>query len=121
MILFLGSMTNISPEIFEAARLDGVGWVREIFQIIMPLIWPTFSVMFLTSITHLTQASGPVFLLTQGQHGTYTINYWLYAQLLNGTNLEKSAAIGWCCTLVTFPVALLVKKFLDKLEEKIGV
>ena len=121
MILFLGSMTNISPEIFEAARLDGVGWIREIFQIIMPLIWPTFSVMFLTSITGLTQASGPVFLFTKGKAGTYTINYWLYAQLLNGSMLEVSAAIGWCCTAVTFPIALIVRKVLNKIEDKIGV
>ncbi len=121
MILFLGSMTNISPEIFEAARLDGVGWVREIFQIIVPLIWPTFSVMFLQSITGLTQASGPVFLFTKGAAGTYTINYWLYAQLLKGSMLEVSAAIGWCCTAVTFPIALIVRKILNKIDDKLGV
>ena len=121
MILFLGAMTNISPEIFEAARLDGVGWIREIFQLIMPLIWPTFSVMFLTSITGLTQASGPVFLFTKGKAGTYTLNYWLYAQLLNGSMLEVSAAIGWCCTAVTFPIALIVRKALNKIEDRIGV
>lgn len=121
MILFLGSMTNISPEIFEAARLDGVGWLREVFQLIIPLIWPTFSVMFLQSITGLTQASGPVYLFTKGDAGTYTINYWLYANLLDGTNLERSAAIGWCCTAVTFPIALLTRRLLDYIEEKIGV
>lgn len=121
MILFLGSMTNISPEIFEAARLDGVGWIREVFQLIIPLIWPTFSVMFLQSITGLTQSSGPVFLFTKGNAGTTTLSYWLYAQLLDGKNLEVSAAIGWCCTAVTFPIALLTKKFLDRMEEKIGV
>lgn len=121
MILFLGSMTNISPEIFEAARLDGVGWVREIFQLIIPLIWPTFSVMFLQSITGLTQASGPVFLFTKGAAGTYTINYWLYAQLLKGSMLEVSAAIGWCCTAVTFPIALVVRKLLNKIDDKLGV
>lgn len=121
MVLFLGSMSNISPEIFEAARLDGVGWLREIFQLIVPLIWPTFSVMFLQSITGLTQASGPVFLLTSNIKETYTINYWLYKNLLDGTNLERSAAVGWCCTLVTFPIAMAVRKLLDKVEEKIGV
>lgn len=121
MILFLGSMTNISPEVFEAARLDGVGWLREVFQLIVPLIWPTLSVMILQSVVGLTQASGPVFLFTQGSYGTYTINYWLYEQLLGGINLEISAAIGWCCTLVTFPIALLVKHYLDRVDDRIGV
>lgn len=121
MILFLGSMTNISPEIFEAAKLDGVSWVRELFQIIVPLIWPTLSVMILQAIVGLTQASGPVFLLTEGAAGTYTINYWLYEQLLNGTNLEISAAIGWLCTAITFPIALIAKHYLDKADKAIGV
>lgn len=121
MILFLGSMTNISPEIFEAGKLDGVGWVREIFQIIIPLIWPTFSVMILQSIVGLTQASGPVFLLTKGEHNTDTINYWLYEQLLNGSNLEISAAVGWLCTAFTFPIAMVVKYLLNKADEKLGV
>lgn len=121
MILFLGSMTNISPEIFEAAKLDGVSWVRELFQIIVPLIWPTLSVMILQAIVGLTQASGPVFLLTEGAAGTYTINYWLYEQLLNGRNLEVSAAIGWLCTAITFPIALIAKHYLDKADKAIGV
>ena len=121
MVLFLGSMTNISPEIFEAARIDGVGWIREIVQLIVPLIWPTFSVMFLQSITGLTQATGPVFLLTSSIKETYTISYCLYQNLLDATNLERSAAVGWCCTLVTFPIAMLVKHVLNKIEDKIGV
>ena len=121
MILFLGSMTNISPEIFEAAKLDGVGWLRELFQLIVPLIWPTRSDMILQAIVGLTQASGPVFLLTEGAAGTYTINYWLYEQLLNGTNLEVSAAIGWLCTAITFPIALIAKHYLDKADKAIGV
>lgn len=121
MVLFLGSMTNISPEIFDAGKIDGVGWFREMVQIVIPLIWSTLSVMILTSITGLTQASGPVFLFTKGKYGTYTINYWLYAQLLAGVNLEISAAVGWCCTAVTFPVALLTRKLLDKIDEKVGV
>lgn len=121
MILFLGSMTNISPEIFEAAKLDGVSWVRELFQIIVPLIWHTLSVMILQAIVGLTQASGPVFLLTEGAAGTYTINYWLYEQLLNGRNLEVSAAIGWLCTAITFPIALIAKHYLDKADKAIGV
>jgi ABC-type sugar transport system permease subunit len=121
MVLFLGAMTNISPEIFDAAKIDGVGWFREMVQIVIPLIWSTLSVMILTSITGLTQASGPVFLFTKGKYGTYTINYWLYEQLLAGVNLEISAAVGWCCTAVTFPVALLTRKVLDKIDEKVGV
>lgn len=120
MVLFLGSMTNISPEIFEAARIDGVGWVREIVQLIIPLIWPTFSVMILQAVTGLTQASGPVFLLTSGEKKTYTISYILFNNLQAGRDLEYSAAIGWCCTLVSFPIAMLVKWLLNKTEEKIG-
>jgi multiple sugar transport system permease protein len=121
MVLFLGSMTNISPEIFEAARIDGVGWVREIFQLIIPLIWPTFSVMFLQAVTGLTQASGPVYILpTQTNNDVHTISFYMFNSLMSGENWQRSSALGWCCTLITFPLAMLTKNLLNKVEEKIG-
>jgi hypothetical protein len=45
----------------------------------------------------------------------------LYYNLQKHSNLEYSAAVGWCCTLITFPIAMLVKWLLNKAEEKIGV
>ena len=41
MIMFTGAMNRVPQEIFESARIDGIGFFREFFNIILPLIWPT--------------------------------------------------------------------------------
>lgn len=121
MILLSGAMTSISNEVIEAARLDGVSWVREMFQIVIPLIWPTLQVMLLTSVVGITTASGPILLFTQGRFDTYTISYWIYEQVLNSAQLEMASAVGLMCTVITFPIAWCVKTLLNKVSDKIGV
>ena len=121
MILLSGAMTAVSGDVIEAARLDGVGWIREMFQIVIPLIWPTLQVMLLTSVVGITTASGPILLFTQGRYDTYTISYWIYEQVMNSAQLEMASAIGLMCTIITFPIALGVKNLLNRVSDKIGV
>ena len=121
IIMYFGAMNQISPEIFESARLDGVSWVREIFQIILPLIWPTLSMLLLQSVIAWPSAGGAVLLFTQGGADTYTLGYWQTERLLKGDQLTLSAALGWIQTLIMFPVAMIIRVLLIKADEKIGV
>ena len=41
-------MERIPQEVIEAAKLDGVGVGRELFGIILPMIWPTISTLLIT-------------------------------------------------------------------------
>ena len=46
VIILTGALTRIPDSVLESARLDGVGFFREFFQIALPLIWPTISTLF---------------------------------------------------------------------------
>ena len=121
IIMYFGAMNQIQPEIFESAKLDGVGWIREIFQIILPLIWPTLSMLLLSSVINWPGASGAVLLLTEGGAETYTFAYWQTERLLTGTELEIAASLGWIQTCIMFPICLFVRWLLVKADDKIGV
>ena len=114
-------MNGISQEVIESATLDGCGWVRELISIIIPMIWPTFSTLLLTASVGIFTASGPVLLFTKGGFNTYTISYWIYAQMLEGGDLEFASAVGISCTIVGFPVVLLIKYVLNKIGDKVGI
>lgn len=120
-ILYGGAMNAIPVETLEAAKLDGCGWVRELVQIIVPMMWPTLSTLLITSMAGIFMSSGPILLFTKGAYGTYTISYWLYECLLNGQNLEVSSAIGIIFTLFTAPIVLVFKNWMFKINERIGV
>lgn len=49
-IVYLAALSAISPELYEAAEIDGAGRVYKIFKISLPLIVPVMAIMFLISI-----------------------------------------------------------------------
>ena len=51
-ILILGAaMENLPEDVMEYSRLEGVSRTRELFQIVVPMIWPTLAVAILGSVT----------------------------------------------------------------------
>lgn len=46
ILLLLVGLYSINSEVYEAASLDGAGWWRRLFSISIPLLRPTFAVIF---------------------------------------------------------------------------
>lgn len=117
MLIWGGTFSRIPDSVLESGKLDGVGWLREAFSLIMPMVWPTFALQFMLTIAGFFAASGSVFLLTQGELGTMTISCWLYLQVYNNVgNVEASntynymSAIGLLMTSVTLVIVLVTRK-----------
>lgn len=72
MIIYLAGLTNIAPELYEAAALDGVGTWQGFRYITLPLLRPATSVAFTISIVGNLRLFDPVWLLTGGGPGTAT-------------------------------------------------
>lgn len=123
MVLYLGAFNRIPQEVLEYAKLDGVGWVRELFQIILPLMWPTIITFVTLQCTGIFGSTGPIFLFTQGAYGTYTISYWLfekvYNQAVNSTALNYGSAIGLFFTLIALPVVFTIRWVMGKVQEAV--
>lgn len=123
-ILLLGAaMENLPEDVMEYSRLEGVSRTRELFQIVVPMIWPTLAVSILGSVTTVFTLFIQVDLLTQGGPGgsSQTIAY-LINGLVKGANadLEWGAAMGLCFTVVAAPIIILLKKLLDKIGNHFG-
>lgn len=114
-IIFTGAMSRIPKEMIESAYLDGAGMWTEIFKIIFPLCWPTFSMLLLLNISGLFTASGPILLLTQGYARTMTISYWIFYNVNNSINLYEPAALGIVCTVILFPIVVLSRRSFNKI------
>lgn len=117
IILINGAMIRIDDAIIEAGKIDGVGMFREIFQIIIPLIWPTISTMILLAMVGIFTASGPILLFTKGGYNTYTISYWIFEQVYENQAYEYASAVGLVFTALGLPIVLGAKAILNKLLE----
>lgn len=121
LIIWGGTFARVPDSVIESARIDGVNWVQEAFRIIIPMVWPTFALMFVLSIAGVFGASGQVFLLTQGQAGTQTVSNWMYMQVY-GVSINNSSnafnymsALGMFLTLVSCIVSITLRKLSGKM------
>ncbi len=121
LVLFSGAFNSVSQEMLEAGMIDGVGWVRELVQLIVPSIWPTISTMLMLSIMGVFSAGGNVLLLSAQNEKTWTLSYWLYQCVLNGAELEMSSAVGLLITLFTIPIVVVTRKLFNYFDRKVGV
>ena len=120
ILIFGGAMANLNSEVIEYAKLDGVGMIRELFQIILPMIWPTLSVAILGSVTTVFTLFIQVQLLTMGS-STFSVKTIAY--IINtsvDTNPEWAATVGICFTIVAAPLIVGVRKLIDVIGKKFG-
>ncbi|MCL2479636.1 MAG: sugar ABC transporter permease [Treponema sp.] len=78
MLIFIGGLINISPELYEAARIDGAGGTQSFFRITLPLLKPTMFLVILLCTINLMKEYALVQGITQGGPGlrtTYIIQY----------------------------------------------
>ncbi len=69
MLLLLGAMETIPPEVHEAAELDGVGPVARLFRITLPIILPMLGTVTVLMAVFSFNAFGIVYAMTQGGPG----------------------------------------------------
>jgi len=124
ILIYTGAMDQVAPEIIEAGKVDGVKPYQELFLIIVPMILPTVTTFMVASVATLftNQASLYSFFGDNVGYENFTIGYYLF-ELVNKTGNGKSmytyaSALGIVCTLIAFPLTLLVRRLLEGKEER---
>ncbi|WP_413675258.1 carbohydrate ABC transporter permease [Massilia cellulosiltytica] len=69
MALMLAGLRGVDPEIWKAARLDGIPAWRVYAQIIVPMLWPTIATVLLLLATAVAKLYDAVVAMTQGGPG----------------------------------------------------
>jgi raffinose/stachyose/melibiose transport system permease protein len=72
-LIFLGGLQNLPRDVLDAARLDGLGVIRRVFAIDIPLLLPQFRIVVILSGIFAVQNFVPILLLTNGGPGTATL------------------------------------------------
>lgn len=117
MLIFSGSMSRIPTEIYESAKLDGCGPIREVIFIVVPLIWSTISTKIVLLLSGIFSASGPILLLVTGQYNTSTVAFWIYNIVQEEGDYNLVATAGLCFTAVIIPIILLVRAFTERFSD----
>jgi ABC-type sugar transport system permease subunit len=82
-IVILGGMSKISPEVFEAAKMDGANYWQRTFLVVIPMISRTLEYAIIMSMVWtLTSIFAFIYAITAGGPGyeTSTIDYMIYTK-----------------------------------------
>ena len=96
-IIYLAAITSISPDLFEAAEMDGASATQRFAFLTLPLLRPTMVFIVITSLISYFQTYIPVMVLTQGGPGTktYLASYIIYDQAFVKYNFGYASAISF--------------------------
>jgi len=109
-VLFLAGLTSVPKDVLDACTVDGAGFFRRNFQIIVPMMLPIIAVAGLFGMVFTFTDLSVVYLLTKGgpMNGTHVLGSLAFqAGILSG-----DVAHGAAISLVMFPFLLIASIFL---------
>jgi raffinose/stachyose/melibiose transport system permease protein len=113
-LIFLGGLQNLPRDILDASRMDGVGTVRRVFAIDIPLLMPQFRIVVILSGIYAVQNFVPILLLTNGGPGTATLvpGLDMYQSAFASDQYGYGMAIGTLLFIVMLAFTLIVMRAL---------
>ena len=123
VLMYANKMVDISPEVIEAAKLDGATGIKEFWHIVLPLTFPTLSVFLVTGVATIFTNQYNLFLFMDNVSSEWdSLGYYMYL-LAGGTvghegEIPNVAALGLILTAVAIPLTFGVKYYLEKFGPK---
>jgi glucose/mannose transport system permease protein len=105
VLLFRNYFASLPQELFKAARVDGAGFWRIFFQIMVPMSLPIFAVAIILQVTGIWNdfLFGVVFAGTQNYPMTVQLN-----NIVNSTQGVREYNVNMAATILTAAVPLIV-------------
>lgn len=119
-IIYFAALSNASPELHEAAVIDGASRFQRIIHINIPVIMPTFIIMLIMGAGSLISVGAEKVLLMQTDLNlevSEVINTYVYKVGLVKNNFSLSTAIGLLTNLINMVLLLTVNKISSKVSE----
>ena len=109
-IIYLAALTNVDPQLMEAAVVDGANRFQRVWNVSLPALMPTISIQLIFSISGIMGASTEKTLLLYNE-ATYevgdVIGTYVYREGILGGAFEYTTAIGLLMSIVSLVLITL--------------
>jgi len=120
-IIYLAAIASVDPMLYEAAKIDGAGRIKQIIHITIPSITGTIALLFILKLGHVLEA-GFTQVLVMYNPVVYDvadiIDTYVYRMGISKMEYSFSTAVGLFKSVVGFILVIsgnmLSKKFLNK-------
>lgn len=123
MILYYACIIGISPEYYEAARVDGATKWQQIKNVTLPFLVPTIITLVILSVGRMFNSDFGLFYQVPKNSGmlynvTQTIDTYVYNALMTQNNLGMSAAAGFYQSIVGFVLVIITNAIIRKVSRE---
>jgi len=118
IVIFLAGITAVPQDVLDAATVDGAGFWRRNYQIIVPMILPIVAIGLIFGIVFTFTDLSIVFLMTMGGPigATTVLGYAGFQTGIVSGDVSHGAAISLFMLPVLFVVVILMLRFIKRRE-----
>ena len=115
-VLFLAGVQRISPDVYDAARVDGTGLIREFFSITVPLLRREIGVALTVSVVAALQSFTLVYQATDGGPGYATMvpGLLVYRDGFQLGQVGAASALGIAMTILIFILTFGLRALIER-------
>ncbi|HOJ10313.1 MAG TPA: ABC transporter permease subunit [Clostridiales bacterium] len=113
-IIYIAVLTNVSPELHEAAVIDGASKIKRIWHIDVPALLPTAIILLIMRMGNIMNVGFEKALLMQNNlnlNASEVISTYTYKVGLINAQYSYSTAIGLFNNVINFTLLVLVNRF----------
>ncbi|MFB9275977.1 ABC transporter permease [Cohnella cellulosilytica] len=123
MVIYLASITGISEEYYEAARIDGANMFQRAWSITVPMLKSTFVILLLFSLGSIMKGQFDLFYQMVGNNGllystTDILDTYVYRSLKVTFDMGMATAAGVYQSLFGFALIMVVNGIIRKVNKE---
>jgi raffinose/stachyose/melibiose transport system permease protein len=121
MVIFLANLQSISPDLYEAAEIDGAGGIKKFFYVTLPMMCPSVKIIAVTGLIGGMKVYDIIYSMTSGGPGdaTQTVMTVMMKKGISEGFYSTGAAFGVCFFVIVVFISAIVTKLMGKWSEAI--
>ena len=110
MVIFMAGLQAIPEDLYEAARIDGASWLRQVIHITLPMLAPTLLMVGILTTAGYFQLFAEPYVMTQGGplRSTVSVLYFMYEEGFKWWNFGTASAVALMLFALVFAVTWLL-------------
>ncbi len=122
MVIFLANLQGISPDLYEAADIDGAGGMKKFLYVTLPLMCPSVKIVIVTGLIGGMKVFDIIYAMTSGGPGnaTETVMTVMMKRGISDGFYSSGAAFGVCFFIIVVVLSSMVTKLMGKWSDAIS-
>lgn len=118
-IIYLAAIAGVSPELYEAATMDGANRFQRIWHVTLPAIRPTITILFILAVGGVLNSNFDQILVLRNalnESASNVVDIYVYQSGIRNARYSYATAVGLLKSIIAFALLLMANRITKKLD-----